>query len=101
LRIGGGTRIKILEAMAMGTPVISTSKGAEGLQVTDGENILIADEPEDFAEAVVRLLGDKDLREALSANGRGLVNTQYSWEICANRLERFLCQVVEKRALYH
>ena len=94
LRVGGGTRLKVLEAMALGTPVISTSKGAEGLEVTHEENILIADDPGDFAQAVLRLLGDEDLRARLSANGRRLVEEQYSWETCARQLERLLDQLV-------
>jgi len=101
LQVGGGTRLKILEAMALGTPVVSTSKGAEGLKVTHGENILIADDPGDFAQALVRLLGNEDLRNKLSANGRRLVEEWYSWEMCACQLEQLLCRVVEQgRDLY-
>jgi glycosyltransferase involved in cell wall biosynthesis len=97
LRIGGGTRLKILEAMALGTPVVSTTKGAEGLDVTSGENILIADEPAEFADAVLCLLGDEPLRQKLAANGRRLVEGRYSWETCAQKLEQLLYQVVEQR----
>jgi len=96
LRVGGGTRLKILEAMALGTPVISTSKGAEGLDVTHEENVLIADSPNDFAQAVLRVLEDKTLRTKLSANGRRLVEERYSWKMCASQLEQLLHQVVEK-----
>jgi sugar transferase (PEP-CTERM/EpsH1 system associated) len=97
LRVGGGTRLKILEAMALGTAVVSTSKGAEGLEVTPGEDILIADEPTEFADAVARLLSDQALRVRLTANGRRLVKALYSWETCAQKLEQLLCQVVEQR----
>lgn len=97
LRIGGGTRLKILEAMALGTPVVSTSKGAEGLEVTHDENILIADESAEFAGAVLRLLGDEALRAKLAANGRRLVEERYSWETCAQELEQLLSRVVEQR----
>jgi glycosyltransferase involved in cell wall biosynthesis len=93
LRAGGGTRLKILEAMALGTPVVSTFKGAEGLQVTPGKDILISDDPGDFAQAVVRLLGDEDLRCKLSAAGRRLVEEKYSWETCVRRLEQLLYRV--------
>jgi len=93
LRVGAGTRLKILEAMALGTPVVSTSKGAEGLEVTPGEDILIADEPEEFADGVLRLLGDRDVRARLSINGRRLVEEKYSWERCGGRLERLLVEV--------
>lgn len=97
LRVGGGTRLKILEAMALGTPVVSTSKGAEGLRVTSGENILLADEPAEFAQAVLRLFEDENLRARLSANGRRLVEERYSWETCVHRLEQLLVQVVRER----
>lgn len=96
LRMGSGTRLKILEAMALGTPVVSTSKGAEGLVVTHGESILIADCPDDFALAVIGLLRDEELRARLSANGRRLVEQRYSWEMCTRQLEQLLCQVVEQ-----
>jgi glycosyltransferase involved in cell wall biosynthesis len=96
LRVGGGTRLKILEALALGTPVISTSKGAEGLEVTHEENILIADDPESFAQAVLRLLENGALRARLSADGRRLVEERYSWEICARQLDQLLNQVVEQ-----
>jgi glycosyltransferase involved in cell wall biosynthesis len=79
LRKGGGTRLKILEAMALGTPVVATSKGAEGLDVSPGENILIADEPEAFAHQVVRLIRSAELRNTLAVNGRQLVEQRYSW----------------------
>ncbi len=96
LRVGAGTRVKILEAMALGTPVISTSKGAEGLEVIHEQNILIADNPDDFAQAVLRLLNDEKLRAKLSANGRQLVKERYSWDICVRQLEQLLYQVVER-----
>ena len=94
LQVGGGTRLKILEAMALGTPVVSTSKGAEGLKVTHGENILIADDPDDFARTLTQLLKDENLRAKLSANGRRLVEERYSWEMCTRQLEQLLCWVV-------
>jgi glycosyltransferase involved in cell wall biosynthesis len=93
---GGGTRLKILEAMALGTPVVSTSKGAEGLGATAGEDILIADEPAEFADAVLRLLADETLRTKLAANGRKLVRGQYGWDRIGEKLDYFLCQVVER-----
>lgn len=76
---GGGTRLKILEAMALGTPVISTSKGVEGLDVTPGLNILLADDANSFAMQVVRLLGDQALRQRLAEEGRKLVQKSYDW----------------------
>lgn len=80
LRAGAGTRLKILEAMALGTPVVSTSKGAEGLDVTHEKTILLADDPADFARQTIRLLKDSDLRSRLSINGRKLVEQKYGWQ---------------------
>lgn len=80
LRSGGGTRIKIFEAMAQGVPVVSTSIGAEGLPVRHGEAILIADDPADFAEAVARVLDSPQLAETLSTRARELVVRDHGWE---------------------
>jgi glycosyltransferase involved in cell wall biosynthesis len=80
LLTGGGTRLKILESLAVGTPVVSTSKGAEGLDLVPGRDILIADEPADFADAVLRVLRDAALRETLSRNGRRAV-TRFDWRV--------------------
>jgi glycosyltransferase involved in cell wall biosynthesis len=79
LRTGGGTRLKILEAMALGTPVVSTAKGAEGLEVVNGEHALIADTPGDFAAQIVRLMKEPTLREKLACNARRLVEEKYDW----------------------
>ena len=78
LRLGGGTRLKIVEAMAMGVPVISTSVGAEGLDVQSGKNILIADDAESFTESILRLLSDRDLGMQIVEGGRLLAN-RYDW----------------------
>lgn len=77
LRVGGGSRLKILEAMAAGVPVISTTLGAEGLDVQDGRNILIAETSEDFCKAITNL--DEERRRTLIAGGRALVSEQYDW----------------------
>jgi glycosyltransferase involved in cell wall biosynthesis len=79
LRIGSGTRLKILDAMAMGKAIVSTSVGCEGLKVTDGENILIADKPEDFVRKVIQLLADDGLRQKLSDNALKIAK-EYDWE---------------------
>ena len=86
LRLGGGTRLKILESMALGTPVVSTSKGAEGLDVTGGEHILIADTPVEFAERVVELMVSWELRARLSAAGNELARSRYSWSVVGDEL---------------
>ncbi len=88
IRLGSGTRIKILHSMAMGLPVISTSLGCEGLEVTDGENILIRDEPEEFAEAVLQLSSSAGLRNRLRVNGRKLVEQEYDWQSIFSQYER-------------
>ncbi|MBV9848271.1 MAG: glycosyltransferase [Armatimonadetes bacterium] len=80
LRQGGGTRLKILEAMALGTPVVTTSRGAEGIAARDGQEIFIADAPADFAAAVLRLMADRALRARAGAAGRRLVEDRYGWD---------------------
>jgi sugar transferase (PEP-CTERM/EpsH1 system associated) len=87
LRIGSGTRLKILEAMAMGRPVVSTRVGCEGLAVTPGKDILVADRPQDVAARVIELLKDPDRAETLGQAGRTLVERSYDWESLADRLE--------------
>jgi glycosyltransferase involved in cell wall biosynthesis len=87
LRIGGGTRLKIFEALAMGKAVVSTSVGAEGLPLVDGEHFLKADDPPAFAAAVAALLRDPERRKALGAAGRRLVEERYSWRHAAREFE--------------
>jgi sugar transferase (PEP-CTERM/EpsH1 system associated) len=87
LRSGGGTRLKILEAMAMARPVVSTTVGAEGLDVVDGRDLLLADTPADFARAVERVLGSPDLAQRLGEAGRRLVLERYGWPRCLSPLE--------------
>jgi sugar transferase (PEP-CTERM/EpsH1 system associated) len=92
LRIGGGTRLKIFEAMAMGQAVVSTTIGAEGLPLTNGEHALIADGPRAFADAVVSLLRDDRRRHALAAAARRLVVEHYDWSVAADVLDAALTQ---------
>jgi glycosyltransferase involved in cell wall biosynthesis len=87
LRIGGGTRLKILEAMAMGKAVVSTRLGAEGLAVTDQRDILLADGAEAFATEVRRVLEDDDLAAGLGGAARRLVEAQYDWRSSVRSLE--------------
>jgi sugar transferase (PEP-CTERM/EpsH1 system associated) len=87
LRIGGGTRLKILEALAMGKPVVSTSLGAEGLKLTNGRELLLADDTASFTDAVARLLDDDGLALELAASGRRLVEREYDWSASVRRLE--------------
>jgi glycosyltransferase involved in cell wall biosynthesis len=80
LLAGGGSRLKILEAFAMGRAVVSTTVGAEGLDVTPEEHLLLADTPDEFVEAILRVLSDRTLRGRLGAAGRALVEDRYGWE---------------------
>jgi sugar transferase (PEP-CTERM/EpsH1 system associated) len=88
LRIGGGTRLKIFEAMSMGKAVVSTTVGAEGLPVTSGRDIEIADEPSRFAQAVVRVMRDGAARRAMEIAARGLVVEKYDWSAVADDFEQ-------------
>jgi len=79
LRVAGGSRIKILEAMAAGLPVVSTPEGAEGLDVIPGQHLMIASGADEFVSAVARLLQDEGMVRYLTANGRKLVEEKYDW----------------------
>jgi polysaccharide biosynthesis protein PslH len=90
LRVGGGTRLKIFEAMAAGKAVISTTIGAEGLPTESGRHLLIADGAEAFADAVLRVVREPDLRRRLEREARSLVTHHYDWSVAAAQLERSL-----------
>ncbi len=92
LRIGGGTRLKIFEAMGMAKAVVSTAVGAEGLPVTHGEHLLLAEEPRAFARAVVRLLRDLGRRRSIEQAARALVVERYDWSAVATYLENALSE---------
>jgi glycosyltransferase involved in cell wall biosynthesis len=98
LRIGGGTRLKIFEALAMGKAVVSTRVGAEGLPIMPGQHFLEADSPGDFAQAVIGLLKDPGRRHALGAAGRRLVEEQYSWTQVSRQFEGHCEEVVARHA---
>jgi sugar transferase (PEP-CTERM/EpsH1 system associated) len=87
LRIGGGTRLKILQALAMKKAVVSTSIGCEGLGLTHKEHLFISDDPDEFAESVILLTKDKILRHNLGKNGRNLVQNQYDWKTISLKLD--------------
>jgi glycosyltransferase involved in cell wall biosynthesis len=86
LRVGGGTRLKVLDAMAQGKAIVSTSLGAEGIDVQDGEHLLIADEAELFAARIVELLRDPARRRSLGGAARACVENNYSWSLLGKRL---------------
>ena len=98
IRQGGGTRLKILEAMALGTSVVATSKAAEGLDVIDGEHLLLADDPETFTLRTVELLGNPDLRQRLTANARRLVGEHYDWQGIGAHFVDLIEEIVRKRS---
>jgi len=87
LRVGGGTRLKVLEAMALGRPLVSTTLGVEGLGTAHGQELLLADEPEAFAQAIAGLLHDEGRRQALGRAARAFVERGYGWEAIGPRLE--------------
>ncbi len=87
VRIGGGTRLKVLEALAMGKAVVSTTLGCEGLDVAHGEHVLVADDATGFAAAIARLLADPSEGARLGTAGRRLVVQKYSWNIATRSLE--------------
>jgi glycosyltransferase involved in cell wall biosynthesis len=89
LRIGGGTRLKIVEALSKGKPVISTSLGAEGLDVVHDQHLLLADEPGEFARQTARVLADSELAARLGKAGRALMEEKYSWRSIVAGLENF------------
>jgi glycosyltransferase involved in cell wall biosynthesis len=99
LRIGGGTRLKILDAMAMSKAIVSTSVGCEGLDVEDGRNIVIADAPERFADAVVRLMKDPERALELGRQGRMLAERRYDWSVLAADLLQVCSQAVGTGAI--
>jgi polysaccharide biosynthesis protein PslH len=93
LRVGGGTRLKLFEALAMGKAVVATRLAAEGLPLTPGRHFLEADEPSDFASAVLGLLRDRSRRATLGRAGRRLVEEAYSWPTVAGEVEERLAEV--------
>lgn len=97
IRVGGGTRLKILDALAMGKSIVSHPIGAEGIDVTDGKDIIIAEEPEAFAKAVVDLVNDDARRRQLCANARHTAVEKYSWPRIIPTLEAFYADVARRK----
>lgn len=95
LRVGGGTRLKILEALAMEKAIVSTSVGAEGIAIVPGKDVLIADDPQEFARKVVKVLDNEHERKRLGTAGRHLARRQYDWKAIAQRLERVYQECLE------
>jgi polysaccharide biosynthesis protein PslH len=95
LRLGGGTRLKIVESMAMGKAIVSTTLGAEGIEAVPGRDLLVEDEPGAFADAVNRLLAEPDLAARIGKSARQLAVERYAWSGAARALESFYRQILE------
>ena len=94
MRTGSGTRLKVFEAMASGKAIVSTPTGAEGLPVTDGENLLLAENASEFAEGVIRLIRNTDLRRRIEKNARALAESGLGWRAATDRLEEAILAAV-------
>lgn len=96
LRSGGGTRLKILEALALKTPVVSTQKGMEGLDLIPGRDILVANDPQGFADSVIRILEDTQLRKTLGMHGFQVVKEKYDWQRIGQQYNHFIDALVNR-----
>jgi glycosyltransferase involved in cell wall biosynthesis len=90
VRAGSGMRVRILEALAQAMPLVTTTVGLEGIHARHGEHVLVADTPEDFASAVIRLIGDADLQQKLAQNGRRLAEDAYDWRVVLKKLDQVI-----------
>ncbi len=97
LRVGGGTRLKVLEAMAMQKPIVSTTVGAEGFPVVNGKELVLADDPAAFAHAVLKLLESPTLRAKLALAGQTFARASYGWDMLVPQLERIYQQSPHRR----
>jgi len=97
LHLGGGTKLKTLEAMGMGLPIVSTPAGVQGLPITSGEQLLIAENPEGFGAGVCSLLEDRQLAQRLGSNARKLVEASFSWERIYSQVEGKLSKKLQSR----
>ncbi len=88
LLAGGGTRFKILESLALAKPVVSTTLGADGIQVVDGVHLALADEPRDFAQRIIDLLADHQQAEEMGRRGRAFIQQHFSWDAIAPEMEK-------------
>jgi glycosyltransferase involved in cell wall biosynthesis len=97
VRAGGGMRVRILEAFARAAPVVTTTVGLEGIDAQHGQDVLVADHPEDFARSVIDLLQNPELQLRLSANGRRLVEKKYDWQVVLGELDRVYQNLAKSR----
>jgi glycosyltransferase involved in cell wall biosynthesis len=102
LRMGGGTRLKALEAMSMKIPIVTTSIGCEGIDVKDGETVMMRDDPDAFAEAVIEVMTNWALRQRLTDNAFDLVHRQYEWHVIGEAMEHWYRSFFDsKRTVHH
>jgi len=97
LNMGSGTRLKVLEAMSMEIPIVSTSIGCEGIEIKDGENILVRNEPQEFANAVIELMRNKKLSNDLVKEGYELVKTKYDWSVVCKGIDRAFSELLDQK----
>ena len=97
LRMGGGTRFKIVEAFAAGVPVVSTRLGAEGIPVEHGRELLLADGPIEFGAAVLRVLAEPALADSLARAGLEFVRRHFDWSVIGDKLNAALDEVVQRK----
>jgi len=98
-RYGEGTKLKVLEAMASGAPVVTTPIGCQGIKVIDGEHVLIANSADEFAQRIVFLLRNEELRKGLAARARSVIEREYSWKKIVNDLDPKLCELARAGAM--
>jgi glycosyltransferase involved in cell wall biosynthesis len=96
VRAGSGMRVRILEALALAMPLVTTTVGLEGIDAQPGEEVLVADTAEDFAAQVIRLMGDEDLQVKLAENGRRLAERFYDWRVVLTKLDQVIRPLNEK-----
>ena len=94
LRAGSGMRVKILNALAQGIPVVTSSVGCEGIHVISGRHLLIADDPETFANAVIAILEDNTLRDRLVSEGQELIRAKYDTRIVSTEISAVYCDLI-------
>jgi len=97
VRAGGGMRVRILEAFARGLPVVTTTIGLEGIDARPGEEVLVADTPQDFADSVVGLLKDETLQTNLAVKGRQLAEKSYDWQVILGKMDEIYQAIAERR----